>query len=357
MRRRLCAAILVILVHIVLGSAFGANANADDGSRSRVALVRSSSNDPVLHEATTRVRAELLAAGFLVVDVDQVPGDARSGVEDAAPETSSFATIAMSRAANGASADVWISDHLTGKTVVRRLQVGSGANATAVLAIRTLELLRASLLEVAARVPPAEPPMAAPVDVMKWIEPALPASPAAPASPAPLSPLRGTSLALGALSLHGLRGIGLAIGPTLGVSQGFGPWFGRLVLAGPLLGPNLQTTTGSATVRQELGALELGWASVPRPVGVQAWIGAGGYDLHTDGSAAAPFRAKRGDVISFLMTAGVGVLFEIGPRVGLTADVMAMVMDPEPVVVIVNRDAGAAGLPSIGGSIGLIVGL
>jgi hypothetical protein len=352
MRRRLCAAILVVLVQIVVAPAFEESARAE-GAPSRVALVRSSSNDRVLHEAATRVRAELLAAGFEVVDVDEAPGDPRSEVENAAPETSSFATIAMNRAANGAFADVWISDHVTGKTVARRLEVGSGENATAVLAIRTLELLRASLLEVAAKVPPAEPPMAAPVDVVKWIEPALPA--AAPA-PAP-SPLRGTALALGALALHGLRGIGLAIGPTLGVSHGIGPWFARLALAGPLLGPNLQTSTGSATVRQELGALELGWASVPRPVGVNAWIGAGGYDLHTDGSAATPYRATSGDVVSFLMTAGLGVLFEIGPRVGVTADVTALVVDPQPVVVIAGRDAGGAGLPSLGGSLGVVVGL
>jgi hypothetical protein len=352
MTRRLWAASLVVLVHAAAHVAFEGSAKADDAPP-RVALVRTSSSDRVLHEVTTRVRAELLDAGFEVVDVDRAPGDARSQVEDAAPEVSSFATIAMSRAGNGAFADVWVSDHVTGKTVVRRLEVGSSANATAVLAIRTLELLRASLLEVAARVPPAEPPMAPPTAVMKWIEPALPEAPAPPAVP----PLRGTAIGLGALALDGLRGIGFAVGPTVGVSQGIGPWFARLMLAGPLLGPNLQTSTGSATVRQELGAVELGWASVPHPVGLHAWIGAGGYDLHTDGSASLPYRATSGDVVSVLVTAGVGGLVEIAPHLGLTAEVTAVVLDPEPIVVIAGRDVGGAGVPSIGGTLGVVVGL
>jgi len=351
MTRRRRAAILLAVVHAIIIAALAPSARADDTRRSRVALVRTSSSDPVLHEATTRVRAELVAAGFEVIDVDQAPGDPRSEVEDAAPETASFATISMNRAANGAFADVWISDHITGKTVVRRLEVGSAENATSVLAIRTLELLRASLLEVAANAPPAEKPMAAPNDVMKWIEPALPAPPPAP------PPLRGPALGLGALALHGLRGIGLAAGPTAAFSYGLDPWFARVTLAGPLLGPDLQAVGGSATVRQELAALSIGVASFPDPVGVHAWVGAGAYDLHTDGSASAPYRATSGDVVSFMTTAGVGALARIAPRVGLTLEVTALMLAPQPVVTIAGHDAGSAGLPSLGASLGVLVGL
>ncbi|MGH7440126.1 MAG: hypothetical protein ACRENE_30920, partial [Polyangiaceae bacterium] len=286
-----------------------ASTAAADGAPSRVALVRSAPADRILHEATTRVRAELLDAGFEVVDVDSAPGDARSEVEGAAPESACFATIAMNHVAGGAFADVWISDHVTGKTVVRRVGVGADTNATSVLAIRTLELLRASLLEAAARVAPAEPPMTPASDVMRWVAPALPEAP-----PSTVPALRGTALGLGALTLGGLQGIGLAVGPAVAVSRGFGPLFARLAFAGPLLGPDLRTSTGSATVRQELGALEIGWASVPSPIGVDAWIGVGGYDLHTDGSASAPYRAVGGEVASVLTTAGAVVMAQLFPR-------------------------------------------
>jgi hypothetical protein len=344
-------AVAAILWSVALSTAFALAAEAD-GARSRVALVRSASTDRVLHEATTRVRAELLDAGFEVVDVDSAPGDARSEVEGAAPDGACFATIAMNHAAGGAFADVWISDHLTGKTVVRRVGVRTDTNAPSVLAIRTLELLRASLLEAAARVQPNEPPMTPARDVMQWIAPALP-----DASPSKVPALRGTVVGFGALTLDGLQGIGLAVGPTIAVSRGFGPWFARIALAGPLLGPDLQTTTGSATVRQEMGALEFGWASVPAPIGVDVWGGAGGYDLHTDGSASAPYRALGGDVASFVTTAGVGALAQLSPRVLLALDLSAVVLTPQPIVVIAGRDVGSAGLPSIGASLGLLVGL
>jgi hypothetical protein len=187
MSRRLGAAIPLL----VAAAALEGRGRADD-ARSRVALVRSATTDRVLHEASTRLRAELLDAGFDVVEVDRAPGDPRSEVEEAAPDASSFATVAMSRVANGAFADVWISDRVTGKTVVRRIEVGAGPNATAVLAIRALELLRASLLEVAAKPPPSEPAVSAPADVVRWVAPALPAAPPRPV-------LQGSALGVGAL--------------------------------------------------------------------------------------------------------------------------------------------------------------
>jgi len=345
MTRRLRAALFLAF----LLAAFEGRARAD-GVPSRVALVRSSSGDRVLREATVRVRAELLAAGFEVVEVDRPPGDPRSEVEDAASQASTFATVAMSRAANGAFADVWISDHVTGKTVVRRLEVGEGPNATAVIAIRALELLRASLLEVAASGPPSEPRLSAPPDVLKWIAPALP-SPATP----PL--LRGSTLGFGAMALHGLSAIGLAVGPTVSFSQGVGRWFARATLAGPLLGPELRAPVGTASIRQELAILAVGWASEPRPLSACLWIGAGGFDLHSEGSAATPYRGVSGDVASFLWTAGVGGLARIGPRVALTAEVAAVFLEPQPIVVIASSDAGRAGAPSIGASLGVLVGL
>jgi hypothetical protein len=339
----------IVLLAIAVATTFEASGRADD-ARSSVALVRSSSSDRVLREAHTRLRAELLDAGFDVIEVDHAPGDPRAEVEDATPGASSFATVAMSRAANGAFADVWISDHVTGKTVVRRLEVGAGPNATAVLAIRALELLRASLLEVAAKGATSQPPMSAPNDIMKWIEPALPTAPAR-------SLLAGSALGLGALALHGLRGIGLAVGPTAGVSVGIEPWFARATIAGPLVGPELNTAAGRASIRQELAAFAVGWASEPKPLGVYASIGAGGYHLHTDGSAVAPYRGTTGDVVAFLWTAGIGGMARIGPRIALTADLAAVFLDPQPIVVLAGSDAGRAGGPSLGVSFGVLVGL
>jgi hypothetical protein len=348
MRRRFGAAMCFLVAVTAL-----ARSGRADGGRSQVALVRCSSSDRVLREASTRLRAELLDAGFEVIEVDRAPGDPRAEVEETTPEAASFATVSMNRAANGAFADVWISDHVTGKTVVRRLEVGAGPNATAVLAIRALELLRASLLEVAVKAAPSEPAMSAPNDVMTWIAPALPVAPAPPTTPL----LQGSALGVGALALHGLSGIGLAVGPSIDFSHGAGPLFVRVTLAAPLAGPELSMAAGSATIRQGLAAVSVGWATEPRPIGARAWIGAGGFDLHSSGSASSPYRGISGDIGSFLWTAGVGGLARIGPRVALTADLMAVLLDPQPIVVIAGRDAGSAGAPSVGASLGVLVGL
>jgi hypothetical protein len=51
------------------------------------------------------------------------------------------------------------------------------------------------------------------------------------------------------------------------------------------------------------------------------------------------------------------VLARLGPRVLLALDVFAVLLAPQPVVVIAGRDAGSAGSPSIGASLGMVVGL
>jgi hypothetical protein len=329
-----------------------ANARAEE-ARSTVAIVRVGSSDRLLREASIRLHAELEDSGFQVVDVDRVPGDSRAEVEEGAADGASFATIAMNRVGAGAAADVWISDHVTGKTVVRRLRVGEAGNPAAVLAIRALELLRASLLEVAAREHRSGPKLAAPPDVMKWVEPALPER----ASPPP--PLfRGGTLGVGAVGAHGLRGIGAAVGPTVRASYGIGSeWLVRLNLAGPLLGPEVSAPAGSATVRQEYASLELGWASAPRPLGVLAWIGAGAFDLQASGSAVPPYHSTSGGVLSFLSTTGVGGTLRLGSRLAFIADLAALVAFPRPYVSIGGRDAGSAAMPSLALSLGLVVGL
>ncbi|HEX4335839.1 MAG TPA: hypothetical protein VH062_07995 [Polyangiaceae bacterium] len=339
-----------LLASLVIASASRAIA---EPSRSRVALVRTASSDKLLREATTRLRAELGDAGFDVVEVDSAPGDARDEVERAA-EGGSFATVSMNRAGTGAAADIWISDHVTGKTVVRRLQVTAAPNAAAVLAIRALELLRASLLEVAEPEPVESAPAPAPADVMKWVGPALPDR----VSPRDRAPFHGTALGVGAFGLHGLRGVGAAVGPTLRLSHSlYGPLFARLTLAGPLIGPELTESAGSASVRQEFASADLGWASRAEPFGGYAWVGVGAFDLHVTGSANNPYRSQSQGVLSFLSMAGVGGVARLGERLALTAEFTALSLIPQPVVIIANHDAGKAGAPSLGLSVGLLVSL
>jgi hypothetical protein len=323
------------------------------GARSRVAVVRTESSDRLLRDASTRLRAELISAGFDVVEVDSAPGDPRAEVEGAEGSAGSFATVALNRASFGAFADVWISDHLTGKTVVRRLEVTEASNAATVLAIRALELLRASLLEVAEPQRATEPVLTPPPDVLEWMEPVLPEP-----APGPRSLFAGNTLAVSALGLLGTRGLGLALGPSLRVSHGLGShWFGRISATGPLVGPEPERAEGRATVRQEFAALDLGVSTAGRPFAAFGWIGAGVFHLHTAGSAAAPFRATSDNVVSFVSNGGIGALARLGQRTALTAELGVLWLVPHPVVVIAGKDAGSAGVPSFSLALGVLVGL
>lgn len=321
--------------------------------RSRVTLVRTRSDDPLLSEASTRLRAELAGAGFDVIEVDRAPGDSRTLVEGSGDRKGSIATVAIERAGAGATADVWISDRVSGKTVVRRLRVGGGPRAATVLAIRALELLRASLLEVVLPAPAAKKqPETAPSDVVKWVEPTLPEA-------APERELfDGVTLGVGVQALHGLQGIGLAIGPTLRAIHGIASHgFGRLVLAGPLGSPTLSEPEGSAEVGQEFLSLDLGWETGTAPLAALAWVGAGGYHLRTTGTAVPPYRSTSDDVLSVVLSGGIGGVVRLGQSLALTVEAGALGLFPKPIVVIAGRDAGSAGAPSLSVAFSLMVAL
>jgi len=125
----------------------------------RVAVVRATDATALVAEATTRLGAVLLAAGFDIVEVDaRTEADARTAIEQAGEGARVFATLALQSVASGAVIDVWIADSMTQKTSVRRVTVALRPGqpspvGSREIALQGLELLRASLLEVDA--PPA----------------------------------------------------------------------------------------------------------------------------------------------------------------------------------------------------------
>jgi hypothetical protein len=189
--------------------------------------------------------------------------------------------------------------------------------------------------------------------VLDWVEPTLPEKETARASL-----FEGVSLGVGAVGLHGTDGLGLAVGPTIRGSLGLSrAVFARVTLAGPLVGPRVAAPGGSATVRQQFASVDIGWATSMRPIGAFAWLGAGAFLLDTTGTAIPPFQSTSDSVLSFMMGGGLGGVARIGRRLGFTAEVLVEGLAPKPVVVIAHHDAGTAGAPSFGLSLGLVVAL
>ncbi len=114
----------------------------------RVALVRPAEGDAVLVEAFNRLTAELRLQNFDVAIAD-VRGDPRSAevLELVARRADAAASVAVVRDESGIVVQVWLDDRASGKPTLRKVQSTAGSELPSVLAIRAVDLLRASLRE------------------------------------------------------------------------------------------------------------------------------------------------------------------------------------------------------------------
>ncbi|WP_437666169.1 hypothetical protein [Sorangium sp. So ce1182] len=344
---------------------------------SRVAIVEADADDPLVREAATRLRAELGAAGFEVVSVPRARDgdmrDVRAALERAARDEGAFAAAAIFRSRAGATADLWIVDRVTQKTVVRTVEV-AGAAAPSVMAVRAVELLQASLLEanlLASRPPPegaAADSVAVPDDVRRWMAPVRRQAAADPAAERP-GLLAGIGVEVGLTALQSAGGIGPALGPALRLSYGGGAAGGgvlpaglaaRLTFAGPTLAPALgdARALGTVSVRQEMALLEAVWAlETGGAVSPVLSAGVGGFHLFVSGDPLPPLRSATGEVWSVAAALGAGAGLRVTERAALLLDAHAIFAEPRAVVTLGGERLGTAGRPTFAGFLGLLVRL
>jgi hypothetical protein len=320
----------------------------------RVAVVREAEPNALEQATLTRLRAELVAAGFEVTEVERGSGDAREATEAEPQVAGVFATIAIvSRTAD--AADLWVADRVTGKTLVRRIRVppGSGRDAATILAVRAVELLQASLLEAFEQPEPVEstsslappPPVAVvPTDVSAWMQARRPPSQAA-----------RFALQAGAGVIHSLGGVGPALLPVLGV--GFRPTPDLSIglrAGGPAFAADLQVPpAGTIAVRQKLVSLEVAYellspTATVRPVAIG---GVGAYHLDVVGTAAAPYSGETDDVFAAMATLGPGAKLRFGERVSIFADLRLLFIAPRPIVRAALQEVGSMSRPSLFGEV------
>ena len=91
----------------------------------RVLLVYPSEAEPSVSAALVRVRGELVADGFEVLLVKTQPGTSSASAMGEAEHDSGSATVGLFLNADGTSAELWVVDKLTDKTVVRRVNTAS----------------------------------------------------------------------------------------------------------------------------------------------------------------------------------------------------------------------------------------
>jgi hypothetical protein len=314
---------------------------------SLVVIVRERGADAVVERAEVRLAAELRAAGFTVDEqTAESADDARKLVEDA-DARGPFATVLLRRARKGAATDVWVADHVTHKTVVRRMSArGAGDAADRGLALRVVELMRASLVEGLVLPPAEEEPETAapappppPADVTAWTREAVHEPPAREAG--------SVDVALGVAGAFAGSDVGLAVAPELRVAwRPTRTWSIAVLGAAPAFGARVAASQGDATVRQELAILEA--AFEPTLVDwIRPYVAAGGGFYHFDatGYANAPFTNGSADAWTALLAAGGGARLRLTGSTWLCFDARALVALPRPVVSFAGETVAVAMRP------------
>jgi hypothetical protein len=292
--------------------------------------------------AEMRLAAELRAAGFEVEEHATEDAAAARRVVERAADGGPFATVLLRHATDGAFTEVWVADHVTRKTVVRRFAArGVGDPADRALALRVVELMRASLVEglvMPSSEDVAAPSRTPPADGAAWTREAVPRP---PARRAPID------LGLGIAGAWGGPDLGLAVAPELRVAwRPSAPWSVGLLAAGPAFGARVGGIEGSATVRQELALVEAAvepwsWG----PILPYAVAGGGVYHLATTGYASAPYTSRNGDSFSALLAAGIGARVPLSSAASLVLDARALFALPRPVIAFAGQDVAVSMRP------------
>jgi hypothetical protein len=294
----------------------------------RVALVSGGVASERYSAAWHQLRAELQADGFEVVVVGDSTPTSAATLEKRARQSASFAALRLSETQSGLTADVWIEDPETGKSLMHQVSAqGSSREAARELALRTAELLGASVLVLS--LSSKEPPLR-----------------------------RDFGISLGGAVLGHPGGLSTGVAATLG-----GYWRAteslsvELKLVTPAFGNEI-TPLGTAETDQELALLGLRLeSSIGDPLFAVAAAGYGAYRLGVQGEPFPPLvgRSEHRFVAAAAFGAGIGVRllrrpgFDLG--LVLREDVIALM--PRPVVEFANSTVAKAGQPMLVASFGL----
>lgn len=392
----------MVAAALIWGTAFALNADAREVA---VLLLRPAHASGQASEAIVRLRGELLAAGY-AVELADVPdhGSVRTAMEPPARPAGVDAVVALFGDAPQGPGLLWVIDRATGKTVTRPIPHDSeGARGAQILAVRALELLRASFLEVAMTPPPKTtpaPPLpprravaAAPSPVSPSVatsemarapaappeaaareasappapreteapEPTAPPVVARAAAPTPGTPAR-LALEAGGLVLGSLDGVPPAVLPllraTLLPARGW-PLSARLTVAGLGTRARVDSAQGEAQVSHQLALAEALWV-FRRGRRWQPFVsvGAGAVYVSAQGSAAGGGAGERtASTWAFVADMGAGLHVGLGQHLSLGGEVHVEGDAPYPAVRYLGSPLATEGRPTLLGTLSLMAWL
>ncbi|HEY5089742.1 MAG TPA: hypothetical protein VIK30_07220 [Polyangia bacterium] len=320
----------------------------------KVILIRPPAAPASVTEALVRLRGELIAAGF-DAEVIELPlgADVRASLERASPASTGAATalVAVIASADPGTAELWVIDRVTGKTVVRRVNAGAtdASRMAEVLSVRAVELLRASFLELAiSKRPNAEAPVQSERVVENWAVQTL----EEPDWTWAVEAGGGTADALGGVwnAVLSVARLERALGRRLCL---------RVTFEGLGTDAQVATTGGYAAVTQTVLLAE-GVVRFRRGRRIEPLIsaGAGALRLEADGHESAPYQGESGVRWAAAADVGIGLRVPLSHRrfeIGIEAH--ALVAQPYPTVRFFDTEVTRAGRPSLIGSLTLLGGI
>ena len=292
-----------------------------------------------------RLEAELRAIGLVPERVERDTPPDRRELEELAREHGAGAAISIVPSARGA--EVWIVDRITGKVVLREVVTREEDDESgALVALRAVELLRASLLEVSAA-HPSRGEVEADEVIERLEEPPLPA-------PGPMS------LGLGI----GLTGAPGAPGPSahvlLTMSARLHRWVEvRLAVWSPTWPTVISAAEGESDLWVGLLGLSVRVPLLERGAPVQPHVGlsAVGALLVAHGRAVRTGTAQNDKTLTVAPAIEVGARVPVASRLALAVNAFAAVTSNRIVIRFAEREVTTWGRPLLAASLALELAL
>ena len=337
-----------LLLAVAAGVAGGLWGHPGSAEPLRVALVRPQTSSPSAKQALNLIQGELTGDGFDVVLTDS--SDESQASAAGTRDGRTLASIEVTVDDDGRGADLRVVDRLTSKTVSRRTTVDSieTEQVPRVLAVRAVELLRASLVELLL----LEPAMSTPrvhkdeaTRVSRWVARSLE------------NERRATlGFDAGAAGLVGFGGVGPALlglfRARLAVNRSLQL---RATFAGLGTQPSVSTTLGSARLSEQLGLLEGVFVLWPNAfVHPVVSLGAGALNVSAEGQAVWPYVGEQNSAWAFVADVGTGAGLRLDRAFDLSLEIHAFLTQPSFVTQFVDHSGPGVSQPSLLGTLTVV---
>jgi hypothetical protein len=312
-----------------------------------VAVVRPANPPPVIVETLVRLHGELTSVGFATEYVDEPATDettgrvSRSWLEQLASVRGVDAVVAIVGDIAPDAVEVWVIDKVTGKSVVRRVRFEpKSERAPNTLAIRAMELLRSSFLEIdlnarERRNQPAPPP---PPAVVRFVEMERLAS-----------RTERFGLEVGGAAVMSLDGVGPAVLPLLRFDWAPRTWLVvQLAAAGLGTRPTVAIQTASAQVAQDYVVLGVGYRfRHGRRLRPFVSLAAGALHTAVEGRAETPNQGRQDEQWSLLFDGSLGASLHLHDRFYLALAAHAQMAEPYLAIRFIDAVAATSGRPNL----------